>query len=167
MLCHCVHLCALMNRLCGSSVRLLCWRSRTSSGDLSSLSASWHTSFHPASSFLRLPLHINLQHINTPWAHPLCVWTVNLKRRQKSTLCSPLLQWPYAEVTLESRLAIRRGNEWVLELVLELYLCFMLSVDGQSIIIMHLCTLKMLWSNDLKATVHENSPESVWVCCYR
>lgn len=32
---------------------------------------------------------------------------------------------------------------------------------------MHVCTLKMLRSNDLKATVQENSPESEWVCCYR
>lgn len=96
MLCCCVHLCALMNRLCGSSVRWLCWRSRTSSCDLSSLSASWHTSFQPASSFLRLPLDISLQHTNNT-AQPLCVYCKSVRVnsvspwwRHRTVFCAPL-----------------------------------------------------------------------------
>lgn len=43
----------------------MCCRSRTSSWDRSTLSASRFTWFQPASSFLRLPLDISLQQANT------------------------------------------------------------------------------------------------------
>lgn len=97
-----VHLCALMNRLCGSSVKWLCWRSRTSSWDLSSLSASRHTWFQPASSFLRLPLESSLRNTNNTASSvslSLClsvrtvnlsVWTLLPRWGHRAVFCASL-----------------------------------------------------------------------------
>lgn len=106
----CVHLWALMNRLCGSSVRKLCWRSRTSSWDLSSLSASWHTLFHPASSFLRLPLDSSLQHKQYSELSQ-CVYfksVSGLRRTQNSIQNRLCCSSPF----VESESWIARGRVW-------------------------------------------------------